>query len=251
MKFRILIPLLLISLTGIQASEIPDGKTMISKMEDIMRGKKSIHSIFTMTVKRPRWDREMKSESWDDRAKDASFIRVISPARDAGTAFLKADGAFRQYIPRIRRTVRISKSMMLQSWMGSDFSNDDLARESSYSEDYNFEPGKDVPCGDKQCYQYHMKAKAGAAVVWPSLDTVVRHDGVPVSIRFYNARGEALKEMGFDHIKTVDGVPFPHHWVMRNLSVEGNQTILEFEKMEFDRNIPSTIFTTRNLTRGK
>lgn len=243
--------ILLFTASIVLAAPVPGAKDLIQRMEDTMRGKSSAHSIFTMTVKRPRWDREMTVESWEDRKKDASFLRILKPDKDTGTAFLKANGAFRQHIPRIRRTIRISRSMMLQSWMGSDFSNDDLARDSSYSEDYNYSEGEETACSAGRCYKYTLTAKEGAPVVWPRLDVTVQSDAVPFQITFYNNSGEALKQMEFADVKSTGGILFPHLWTMKNLKMEGHATVIRFLKIEFNQAMSPSIFTEKNLTKGK
>ncbi|HTO08109.1 MAG TPA: outer membrane lipoprotein-sorting protein, partial [Myxococcota bacterium] len=108
---------------------------IVKHAEDALRGK-TAEMKMRMTITTPRWSRELVVRSWDDRAHDRSFTRVLEPAKDKGTAFLRDKDAFWTWLPRVERAMRVPPSMMLQSWMGSDFTNDDLARESSLSKDY-------------------------------------------------------------------------------------------------------------------
>lgn len=221
-------------------------------IEDVMRGRLNVYYEITMTVHRKRWDRVMSMRAWDSRRQNASFIKITEPARDAGTAFLKKDNIFRQYIPRIKRTIRISPSMMLQSWMGSDFSNDDLARESSLTKDYDAKVKSTKACeGGATCIVYALTAKPDAPVVWPSMEIVATERYVPVRFTYYNSEGTALKEMRFSDVKTIQGRAFPHLWVMKNLTQDDQQTEIRFHRVAFDSEMSAAIFTDRNLTRGK
>lgn len=228
-----------------------EGLRIIQKMDDLFRGKTSSHSQATMVVHRPRWDREMEMESWEDRAIKASFVRILSPPGDAGTSFLKQGDALRQYIPKIQRTIRISKSMMLTSWMGSDFTNDDLVRESSMIKDYLHSAPAEAKCGTETCWSVTLMAKKEAPVVWPKIEAMVRKDYAPFRFTYINQRGEALKRMDFSDYRPVEGRIFPMEWTMVNLREEGNSTLLKFKHIEFDRGVSRSIFTERNLTRGR
>ena len=108
---------------------------IIKKVEDNLNGE-TVFMQFTMVVQTKRSKRTMKMDSWA-RGTEKSFIKITYPAKDRGITFLKLDRAMWQYVPRIEKTIKIPASMMLQSWMGSDFTNDDLVKESSISEDYN------------------------------------------------------------------------------------------------------------------
>ncbi len=245
----------LLLLTGASLSlraEEPAGKEVIRKVDLIIRGRQSSHMTLSMKVHRPRWDRELSMEGWESRPMDAMFIRILSPPGDAGTAFLKKGNAMRQYVPRINRTIRISKSMMLTSWMGSDFSNDDLVRSSSMVDDYVHTEPRTVECDAKPgCWEIELKARENAPVVWPRIVAVIRKDYVPLSYTYYNLRDEPLKRMLFDDIHPVQGRLFPFHWVMENLKQTEHRTEMTVRKIEFDRGVSRAVFTERNLTRGK
>lgn len=249
--FRLFASMIVTALIFASPLSAQTAKDLIAKAENILRGKRTLQYTMIMKVERPRWDREMKILGWDDRDKKSTFMRILSPPRDAGTAFLKQGGVFRQYIPRIRRTMRISKSMMTRSWMGSDYSNDDLARESSWTEDYTHSKPEKQTCDGKTCYKVIMTAKPGAPVVWPKMEGVILESGVPYSFSYFNKRGEELKRMTFDDMRNVNGSPFPFKWIMENLKNEGHRTIITFEEMKREAPIPASIFTERNLKKGE
>ncbi|HTO06540.1 MAG TPA: outer membrane lipoprotein-sorting protein, partial [Myxococcota bacterium] len=108
------------------AARAQDAAEIVRRAEDALRGNTAEMKL-RMTITTPRWTRELVVRSWDDRAHDRSFTRVLEPPKDKGTAFLREKDAFWTWLPRVERAMRIPPSMMLQSWMGSDFTNDDLA----------------------------------------------------------------------------------------------------------------------------
>ena len=110
-------------------------KEIVNKANDLMRGKSS-YSEVTMHIVRPKWERTLSFKAWSKGTK-YSMIYITAPAKEKGQVFLKRDKEMWNWIPSIGRTIKIPPSMMMQSWMGSDMTNDDLVKESSIVEDYN------------------------------------------------------------------------------------------------------------------
>ena len=125
-----------------------DAEAIVKRMDDLMRGKTS-YSKLTMTVVTKRTERKMGMEGWSEGS-EKSFIKILYPKKDYGITFLKIDDAMWQYVPKIEKTIKIPPSMMLQSWMGSDFTNDDMVKESSIVEDYD----KTILSQDKEAMRF-------------------------------------------------------------------------------------------------
>ncbi|MDZ7808203.1 MAG: outer membrane lipoprotein-sorting protein [Gracilimonas sp.] len=126
---------LVLCLTGILQAQ--NATEIVRKMDEKMRGE-SLEAEVTMTIVRPNWSREVSMKSWS-RGTEYSMILITAPARDRGTAFLKRGNEIWNWVPSVGRTIKMPPSMMMQSWMGSDFTNDDLVRESSSVTDYDHE----------------------------------------------------------------------------------------------------------------
>ena len=120
---------------SINAQSELEARDIIQKAEDKTRGSSSF-SEMTMTIVRPTWTREVGIKSWS-KGNEYSLILITSPARVKGAAFLKRDREIWNWQPTIDRVIKMPPSMMMQSWMGSDFTNDDLVKESSILEDYS------------------------------------------------------------------------------------------------------------------
>ena len=236
-------------------SPAPEGLDARSLAEEAMNALRSDTTYMSarMTVSSPRLssDRVVAFESWDDLPGKRNLIRIQSPAKDRGTGFLKLTPNLWMYVPRVERTVRIPPSMMLQSWMGSDFTNDDLVNESSELDDYEHTLlGFDPSAGEEGAYVIEYKPLEEAAVVWGKivgwLDIKTR---TPLRQDFYDEDGERVRTMTFEDIRADGTRQVPHRWQLTPLDKEGHRTLIEVEKIEFDVDLEDAIFTTRNLKR--
>ena len=128
--------LLITLLMALQPAFGQSAKDIIRKAEEIRRGVQSSQAEMTMTIVRPDWTRSMSMKSWS-KGDDYALMLVTAPARDAGTATLKRSNEVWNWVPRIERTIKLPRSMMSQSWMGSDFTNNDLVQDVSIVDDYD------------------------------------------------------------------------------------------------------------------
>lgn len=240
------LPLFIDPLSGAEATT---AKEIIDRAEKQMRGDTLI-SIMEITIKTRRWTRTMKMRSWDNRLLKKSFSEIIAPEKDAGNRFLLLDKTMFHYIPKLQTEMKISPSMMLQSWMGSDFTNDDIVKESSIIDDYTHAlDGKKTVAG-MECYQVTLTPKPDAAVVWGKIIYYARvTDCLPVRQEFYNEHNVMKKVMTFDGYKEMDGRTLPTRWKMETVGKNDRYTLLELKKIKFNAPIPRETFTLQNLKR--
>jgi outer membrane lipoprotein-sorting protein len=239
------------------APEGADARAIAERAEDSLRSERTFLAA-EMTVKSPRLssDRVVAFQNWDDRPGKRSFIWIQSPLKDAGTTFLKLQSNLWMYVPRVERTLRIPPSMMLQSWMGSDFTNDDLVRESSALDDYDHtllgvDPAPEGHPG-KRAYVVAYVPHEDAAVVWGKIVTWIEVEhGTPLRQDFYDEAGEMLRTMRFGDIEEIDGRYYPREWVMTPLDKEGHETRIRVNEVDFDADIDDSVFTKRNLTKKR
>lgn len=229
------------------------GRQVAERAEEILRGN-TVYLEAKMTVASPRLPvpRTVSFRAWDERPKKRTFIRILSPPKDAGTGFLKIHPNLWMYIPRVERTMRIPPSMMLQSWMGSDFTNDDLVNESSEIDDYDHELlGIDPsPEGaeDKRAYVVRYIPHEDAPVVWGKIVAwlEVEHS-TPLRQDFYDEGGERLRTLRYGDIRPGQGRYFPYRWSMKPLDKEGYETRIEIHEVRFDEPFDDSMFTTNYL----
>ncbi|HTO71397.1 MAG TPA: outer membrane lipoprotein-sorting protein [Myxococcota bacterium] len=242
-------------LAGVARADAPDAAEIVRRAEDALRGNTAEMKL-RMAITTPRWSRELVVRTWDDRPHDRSFVRVLEPEKDKGTAFLRDHDAFWTWLPRVERAMRIPPSMMLQSWMGSDFTNDDLARESSLEKDY-------VPvllAGQElegvPAYQLELRPKPEAPVVWAKVELwIEKARYAPLLYTYYDepqpGHFEPLRTLRFSDIHEVQGRPLPHAWEMVPMDKPGHSTRVTLEEVKLDQVLADDIFTQSNLRKSE
>lgn len=202
-----------------------------------------------MTVRTPEWQRTLEMTFWYDYPQK-TFLRITAPAKDAGTGTLRLGSNMWTWLPSVERVIKIPPSLMLQAWMGSDFTNDDLVKESSLPTDYTHRlEGETNEDGDL-CYRLIATPKPDAAVVWGKLVLLIRRtDFLPRREEFYDDRGTLQKTLYFDQIRNAGSRYYPMRWRMVSQTKAGHQTILTFSSLEFDKLASADIFTRQNLER--
>ncbi len=224
-------------------------REIIEKSDEAIRGNSQI-AIFEITVKTRRWTRTMKMKSSEIRKAKKSFAEIYEPKKDAGNRFLLIDKNMWHYVPKLQQTVKISPSMMLQSWMGSDFTNDDIVKESSIVNDYTHTIiGKETIDG-YPCYKIQLSPKPDAAVVWGKILYYAREgDYLPVREEFYNEHNVMKKAMTCSSFKKMHDRLIPTLYKMQTVKKRNRYTIMEIKRVRFNVKIPERIFSLQNLKR--
>lgn len=221
-----------------------DARALMVRLQQLLRSQTSI-ATYAMRVETPEWTRTIRFRAWDDRPGKRFFIRVLYPKRDEGTGWLKLGGSLWMYLPRLERDIRIPPSMMLSSWMGSDFTNDDLVKAASVVDDYTHR----IVARDARTVTIESLPKPDAPVVWGKLVHVLRADGIPLSEAFYDEHGRKRRLLTFEDVRRMGGRTIPARWVMRPLDEPGKRTVLQLQEVRFDVPIPEDVFTRANLKR--
>ncbi len=219
---------------------------IINRVEDNLNGKTAYMKI-TMIIKTSRFKREMQMQSWGEGNKK-SFIKIIYPKKDRGITFLKVDNQMWQYVPRIERTIKIPSSMMLQSWMGSDFTNDDLAKESSILDDYNHK----LIDQNSTSYTVELLPKEDAAVVWGKIVMYISKEYyLPIEAEYFDEDDLLIRVLTYKKLQKFGNRTYPTYWEMKPQTEDkkGHRTIVIVEEAEFDKEIDSSYFTKRALKR--
>lgn len=212
-----------------------------------MRGDRSSSEI-TMTINTPNWNRTLEITS-DVDGKGQALSTIKSPAKEKGIRTLRLDNNMWNYFPKLKRKVAVSSSMLLASWMGSDFTNDDILKASSMSEDYNHKFLPDQKLGNKPMKVIENTAKSNAKVMWPKIITLAsKEDCLPRESRYYDKQGTLKRTMTFDKIKSFDGHKVPTHWEMRPEDDKTKKTTLNYTSMKFNVDFKPNHFSQQNLT---
>ncbi len=249
MKLNILLMLLMMAGTTAMAE---DALEIVRKSEQKMRGNSSYVEM-TMTVVRADWTRETALKSWA-KGDSLALIQITSPARDKGSAFLKIRRDLWNWVPSIERMVKIPPSMMMQSWMGSDFTNDDLVKQSSIVSDYTHALQGEEQIGEASCYKLALKPKPEAPVVWGKvLLWISKADYLHRKIEFFDEDDTLIQTMNLTDIKPLGGRLVPTRLEMLPADPEkrGQKTEIVYQKGEFDQKIEDSFFSQQNMKRGR
>jgi hypothetical protein len=232
---------------GITASA-QTAKEIIKRADDKMQGN-SNKSEMRMTIVRPDWQREVTMKAWAlDR--EYSLILITAPARDRGQAFLKRGQEMWNWQPSIDRVIKLPPSMMLQSWMGSDFTNDDLVKESSVVNDYTHSFGKDSVINNMAVYKIIMTPKPEAPVVWGKMEVYIDKSELnQLLVYYYDEDDYLINKMILSDIKEMDGRIIPTRLEMIPAGEPRNKTVIEYLHMEFDLNLDQNFFSLQNMKR--
>jgi outer membrane lipoprotein-sorting protein len=237
----------LVLLLAFQASG-QTAKEIIKKADDKMQGE-SNKSEMKMTIVRPTWKREITMKGWS-LGRKYSLILITAPARDKGSAFLKRNNEMWNWQPSIDRVIKLPPSMMLQSWMGSDFTNDDLVKESSIVNDYDQTLEQDTVINGLACYKIVMIPHEDAAVVWGKVIVYIDKANFNQLLVYYFDEDDFLvNTMILSDIKEIGGRVLPTHLEMIPADEPDNKTIIDYLSLEFNLNLKESFFSMQNMKR--
>lgn len=226
----------------------PTAKEIVQKANDRQLGT-SVYNEMRMTIVRPTWERTMEMKSWS-KGDDFSLTLVTAPARDKGASFLKRDKEIWNWQPSIDRAIKLPPSMMMQSWMGSDFTNDDLVRQSSIVDDFTHTLlGEEIIEG-LDCYQIELIPHEDAAVVWGKIIiSISKNDYLQMKTEFYDEDDYLVNTMLGKDVKELGGKLMPARLEVIPAEEEGHMTIIEQLVMKFDEPIKESFFSVQNMKR--
>ncbi len=226
----------------------PTATEIVQKAEDKLRGNSNIAEL-TITIHRPSWERTLEAKSWA-LGTDYSLILIQSPARDKGTVFLKREKEIYNWVPSIERTIKLPPSMMMQSWMGSDFNNDDLVQESSIVKDYTHKIIGSEQVAGYDCYKIEFIPKPEAPVVWGKIiGYISKTEFLQLKSEFYDEDNFLINVMEGSDVKELDGRKLPTVLRMTPVEKEGHYTEMRYKSLKFDVDLEPSYFTTQNMKR--
>ncbi len=236
---------LLAPLAGAQTETPPEVKAIVDKVDKLYRADNS-YARMEMRIVNPNYQRTLTMDVWSEGMKK-TFIRILEPAKDRGVATLRVDKEMWNYFPKIDKVMKVPPSMMMSSWMGSDFTNDDLVKETTLLHDYH---ARLAPPADAKPEYYYIELtpKAQTATVWGKILSVVRRsDYMPVYEEYFDEKGNKMRRIDFKGVKELGGRLIPAIMELKPLNKPGNVTVIEYQKAVFNQGVPAETFSLRNL----
>lgn len=227
--------------TKLTAAEI------IKKAEDKFKGEKSSYAEMQVIIQRPTWKRTVSLKSWS-KGTDFSLSVITAPANEKGQAFLKRKNELWTWNPTISRMIKLPPSMMSQGWMGSDYTNDDIMRESSMVEDYDVKLLGEEKNQGFDCYKIELKPKANLAVVWGKIIVWIS------TVEYYQLKAEYFDEDNYlvrtmisSVVKQFGDRKLPSKMEIIPAEEPGNKTVVIIRSMQFNQQIAESFFSQQNM----
>lgn len=246
---RILTPFLFIFALAISTlsthAASKDIEEIIKKLDALYRADTCRASI-SMKIMTPHWERALEMKTWSSKM-DKTFIRLLSPKKEKGVGTLRIKTEMWNYLPKVNKVIKIPPSMMMGSWMGSDFSNDDLVKESSMLDDYDYslhKPDKPEP----GLLYIKLIPKEDKPIVWSKIIAAIKEKGyLPVRYEYFDEKDNLMRTLEFSDIKKFSDREIPAVMVMVPQNKEGYKTVITYTKAEFNIKLKKDIFSLRNL----
>jgi len=222
---------------------------IVRKADEKFNGEKSSYSVMLMKVIRPEWQRTIEFKSWT-LGEEYALALITAPAKEAGQSFLKRGSEMWSWNPSINRLIKLPPSMMSQGWMGSDYTNDDILRESSVVTDYTHEIMGEENISGRLSYKIKMTARENASVVWgKQIQWIDKKDFLVLKAELYDEDGYLVRTETGSDIKIMDGRAITSKIELSPEEEPDNKTVIEILEMKFNIPVEENYFSQQNMKR--
>lgn len=221
-------------------------KEILRKADNVYRSKSS-ESSMEMKITTPHWERILVLKSWT-KGVDNTFITILSPRKEKGVSTLKKENEMWNYFPKVNKVIKVPPSMMMGSWMGSDFTNDDLVKENTYIDDYNYK----LLEKKNNIYTIELIPKKETVTIWGKLILTVDIDKfIPITQNFYDEKGVLKRILTFTNVEKIGKVFVPKTMILETLNKPGHKTEINYSELNLDANVDDSIFSLKNLQKRR
>jgi outer membrane lipoprotein-sorting protein len=244
MNGRVLFSLLLL-IPALGFAEERDGRSIVRDAINHWRGLTS-YTEMTMVIHRPDWERSMTMRAWTKGNKQ-TLVRVVEPKKDRGNGTLTDDKSMWSYSPKVNRVIKVPSSMMGQSWMGSDFSNKDIAKADDIVDEYEHSILNIEALDGVTTYEIQSIPNEDAAVVWGREVMRIREDHVVLQHSFFDQDGELVKTLGTLEVAEMGGRVIAKRQRMTKADEPDEWTEIQVNDVEYEVEMNDSLFTLSNL----
>ena len=225
----------------------PDAEAIIRRIDRIYRADSS-YARLEMRIVTENWERTLDLECWTE-GMEKTFIVVNAPLKDKGITTLRAGNEMWNYFPKIDKIMKVPPSMMMGSWMGSDFTNDDLVKESTFLDDYTH---RLIDGQDPGCYYLELTPKPQTVTVWARVVVKAEKNTLlPLEQLYFDEDGTLMRKMAFSDVKTLGGRNIPAVMELIPMNKPGNKTVITYIDAAFNLPLDADTFTLRNLQKKR
>jgi len=224
-------------------------REIIQKADEKFNGELTSTAVMAMTIVRPTWERTIEFKNWTS-GREYALTLITAPAKEKGQTFLKRQNEMWTWNPTISRLIKLPPSMMSQGWMGSDYTNDDILKESSVVNDYEHELMGEEELNGRLCYKIKMLAKEEAAVIWGhQIRWIDKKDFLFLKSELYDEDGYLVRTETGSEVKLMDGRLITSRIELVPAEEDGQLTIIEMKEMKFNEPIKESFFSQQNMKR--
>ncbi|MGM0408508.1 MAG: outer membrane lipoprotein-sorting protein [Bacteroidota bacterium] len=226
-----------------------DAKEIVKKADEKWSGEESSQSQMTMKIVRPTWERTIEFKNWT-KGRDYALTLITSPAKEKGQTFLKRGTEMWNWMPSINRMIKLPPSMMADGWMGSDYTNDDILKESSIVVDFNHKIAGTETIDGWDCWKIEMSPKEDAAVVWGKvIKWISKDEYLMMKSEYYDEDDYLVKTEFASEVKTMDDRKIPTKIEIIPADKDNQKTVVIINDMKFNMNINDSFFSQQNMKR--
>ena len=242
---NLIFSLITFGLCFVLSAQTPSALDIVTKADAKMRGNTSYMEM-TMQIVRPKYTREISMKSWS-KGDNLALVKITAPAKDAGQGFLKISKDLWNWQPSIDRLVKMSASVMGQSWMGSDFTNDDMVRQSSIVTDYTHKMVTEEQTREFNCWKIELTPKPNAAVVWGKIITWIDKNYNIIKTQYFDEDNLLVQTMENFDFKTFGDRQMPSRMEMTPADKTSQKTVIIVSKAQYNQPINDNFFSQQNL----
>jgi outer membrane lipoprotein-sorting protein len=222
-------------------------ETIIKRLDTLYRSD-TAYAEMEMTIQTPHWERTLTMKSWSEGL-DKTFIVIESPRREKGISTLRKGNGMWNFFPKINKVIKIPPSMMMGSWMGSDFTNDDLVKESTRMEDYH---AKLIQGENRDSYHVEFVPHKDTVSLWGKIVSEIdKKSLLPISEIFYDEKNRKIRELYFKEVRAFGNKTIPAVMELIPTTKKGHKTIVRYTSAKFDVQLAKETFTLRNLKKKR
>jgi outer membrane lipoprotein-sorting protein len=245
MQTRFLLILAVLFLPAFASTEERDATQIVRDAVDHWRGLSS-YTEMTMVIHRPDWERSMTMRAWT-KGQDQSLVRVIEPKKDRGNGTLTDENSMWTFSPKVNRVIKVPSSMMAQSWMGSDFSNKDIARADDIIDQYDHAILNSEEIDGIVVHEIESIPHEDAAVVWGREVLKIREDHVVLEHAFYDQDGALVKKLVSLDVGEMGGRTIAKRQRMVKTDNTEEWTEISVIDVEYEVDLKDSLFTLSSL----
>lgn len=222
-------------------------KSIVDHVDKLYRSNSSVAEV-EMEIVNPNWERTLRMNIWTETMKN-TFIDILYPAKEKGSGTLRKGTEMWNYFPKVGKVVKVPPSMMMSSWMGSDFNNDDLVKETTLSENYS---SKFINSPDKNLHIIELTPLKSTVTVWGKIVlTVQKKDLMPVKEEYFDEKGTQIRTLNFSDYKNMGGRLIPAKLELVPTGKTNQKTVIKYISAKFDTQLPADTFSLINLQRKR